>query len=98
MSGVGALLESSGKPELRALFTRAGLPASRCNLARVVVNGVDLGTYSNENTIALSRAYRLGGVPDAAGGRLTNAKAQGRRVMIRWPMRCVLASTLRLSE
>jgi spore coat protein CotH len=30
-----------------ALFARAGLPASRCNLAHVVVNGVDLGAYSN---------------------------------------------------
>lgn len=30
-----------------ALFERAGLPASRCNLAHVVVNGRDLGTYSN---------------------------------------------------
>jgi hypothetical protein len=29
------------------LFARAGLPASRCNLAHVVVNGEDLGTYSN---------------------------------------------------
>ncbi|HWO10051.1 MAG TPA: CotH kinase family protein, partial [Polyangiaceae bacterium] len=28
-------------------FARAGLPASRCNLAHVIVNGEDLGTYSN---------------------------------------------------
>lgn len=30
-----------------SLFAKAGLPASRCNLAHVVVNGVDLGTFSN---------------------------------------------------
>lgn len=29
------------------LFRRAGLPASRCSFAHVVVNGVDLGTYTN---------------------------------------------------
>jgi spore coat protein H len=29
------------------LFARAGLAAPRCNLAHVVVNGEDLGTYSN---------------------------------------------------
>jgi len=34
-----------------ALFAKAGLPASRCNLAHVVVNGVDLGTYSNVEPI-----------------------------------------------
>lgn len=34
-----------------ALFARAGVPASRCNLAHVVVNGHDLGTYSNVESI-----------------------------------------------
>ena len=29
------------------LFQEVGLPASRCNYAHVVVNGVDLGTYSH---------------------------------------------------
>lgn len=29
------------------LFTKAGLPAPRCNLAHVMVNGEDLGTYTN---------------------------------------------------
>lgn len=29
------------------LFTKAGLPAPRCNLAHVVVNGEDLGIYTN---------------------------------------------------
>jgi len=33
------------------LFRRAGLPASRCNLAVVEVNGVRLGTYSNVESI-----------------------------------------------
>ncbi len=29
------------------LFAAAGIPASRCSFAHVVVNGVDLGTYTN---------------------------------------------------
>jgi hypothetical protein len=33
------------------LYTRAGLPAPRCNLAHVVVNGEDLGTFSNVEPI-----------------------------------------------
>ncbi|HMA97692.1 MAG TPA: CotH kinase family protein [Polyangiaceae bacterium] len=33
------------------LFAKTGLPASRCNLAHVVVNGEDLGTYSNVEPI-----------------------------------------------
>src|SRR5688572_29414718 len=33
------------------LVARAGLPASRCNLAHVVVNGQDLGTYSNVESV-----------------------------------------------
>lgn len=33
------------------LFARAGLPAPRCNLAHVVVNGQDLGTYTHVETI-----------------------------------------------
>lgn len=33
------------------LFERAGLPAPRCNLAHVVVNGEDLGTYANVEPI-----------------------------------------------
>jgi hypothetical protein len=33
------------------LFARAGLAAPRCNLAHVVVNGEDLGTYSNVEPI-----------------------------------------------
>lgn len=34
-----------------ALFSRAGLPAPRCSLAHVTVNGVDLGTYANVEPI-----------------------------------------------
>lgn len=34
-----------------ALFRKAGVPAPRCNLARVSVNGVDLGIYSNVESI-----------------------------------------------
>jgi hypothetical protein len=33
------------------LFAKAGLPAPRCNLAHVVVNGEDLGTFSNVEAI-----------------------------------------------
>ncbi|MFM2415927.1 MAG: hypothetical protein RL385_650 [Pseudomonadota bacterium] len=33
------------------LFRAAGLPASRCSFAHVVVNGEDLGVYSNVETI-----------------------------------------------
>lgn len=33
------------------LFARAGVAASRCNLARVTVNGVDLGIYSNVEAV-----------------------------------------------
>jgi spore coat protein H len=32
-------------------FARAGLPAPRCNLAHVVINGEDFGTYSNVEPI-----------------------------------------------
>jgi len=34
-----------------ALFTKAGVPAPRCNLAHVLVNGEDLGIYSNVESI-----------------------------------------------
>lgn len=34
------------------LFRQLGLPASRCNYAHVVVNGVDLGTYSHIEPVA----------------------------------------------
>jgi len=43
------------------LFTRAGLPASRCNLAHVVVNGADLGTFSNVEPIRKPLLRRLFG-------------------------------------
>ena len=43
------------------LFTQAGLPASRCNLAHVVVNGVDLGTFSNVEPIRKPLLRRLFG-------------------------------------
>ncbi len=33
------------------LFERAGVPAPRCNLARVSVNGADLGIYANVESI-----------------------------------------------
>ncbi len=33
------------------LFAKAGAPAPRCNLARVTVNGTDLGIYSNVESI-----------------------------------------------
>jgi hypothetical protein len=42
------------------LFAAAGLPASRCSFAHVVVNGVDLGTYTNVepvNEAMLRRFY-----------------------------------------
>lgn len=34
-----------------ALFSQAGVPASRCSFAHVTVNGEDLGIYSNVETI-----------------------------------------------
>jgi hypothetical protein len=43
------------------MFARAGLPASRCNLAHVVVNGVDLGTFSNVEPIRKPLLRRLFG-------------------------------------
>ena len=33
------------------LFTKAGVPAPRCNMAHVTVNGEDLGVYSNVESI-----------------------------------------------
>jgi len=61
------------------LFRAAGIPASRCNFAHVVVNGEDLGVYSNVETLKkefLSRhfeddsgdLYESGG--DFASGRV----------------------------
>jgi spore coat protein H len=43
------------------LFARAGLPASRCNLAHVQVNGEDLGTFSNVEPIRKPLLRRLFG-------------------------------------
>jgi hypothetical protein len=43
------------------LFARAGLPASRCNLAHVLVNGEDLGTFSNVEPIRKPLLRRLFG-------------------------------------
>lgn len=43
------------------LFAQAGLPASRCNLAHVVVNGEDLGTFSNVEPIRKPLLQRLFG-------------------------------------
>lgn len=43
------------------LFTQAGLPASRCNLAHVVVNGEDLGTFSNVEPVRKPLLERLFG-------------------------------------
>jgi hypothetical protein len=43
------------------LYTRAGLPASRCNLAHVVVNGQDLGTFSNVEPVRKPLLRRLFG-------------------------------------
>jgi len=43
------------------MFTQAGLPASRCNLARVLVNGVDLGTFSNVEPVRKPLLRRLFG-------------------------------------
>jgi spore coat protein H len=59
VSGVGRLTlnndrsNSSHNRQCMALelFAKAGLPASRCNLAHVRVNGQDLGTYSNVEPI-----------------------------------------------
>jgi hypothetical protein len=43
------------------LFAKAGLPASRCNLAHVTVNGEDLGTFSNVEPIRKPLLRRLFG-------------------------------------
>ena len=43
------------------MFAQAGLPASRCNLARVFVNGADLGTFSNVEPIRKPLLRRLFG-------------------------------------
>lgn len=43
------------------LFAQAGLPASRCNLAHVIVNGDDLGTFSNVEPIREPLLRRLFG-------------------------------------
>lgn len=43
------------------LFAQAGLPASRCNLAHVVVNGEDLGTFSHVEPIRKPLLQRLFG-------------------------------------
>ena len=43
------------------MYARAGLPASRCNLARVLVNGVDLGTFSNVEPVRKPLLRRLFG-------------------------------------
>jgi spore coat protein H len=40
------------------LFTRAGLPAPRCSLAHVIVNGADLGTYTNVEPIRKAMLQR----------------------------------------
>lgn len=63
------------------LFASAGLAASRCNFARVTVNGEDLGIYSNVETIKgnflrrnfgddTGRLYESGGdwLPGGTGG------------------------------
>lgn len=47
------------------VFARAGIPAPRCNLAHVVVNGEDLGTYSNVEPIRKPMLKRHFG--DASG-------------------------------
>lgn len=43
------------------LFAQAGLPASRCNLAHVRVNGEDLGTFSNVEPVRKPLLRRLFG-------------------------------------
>lgn len=43
------------------MFAQAGLPASRCNLARVLVNGADLGTFSNVEPVRKPLLRRLFG-------------------------------------
>jgi hypothetical protein len=43
------------------LYAQAGLPASRCNLAHVLVNGTDLGTFSNVEPIRKPLLRRLFG-------------------------------------
>jgi hypothetical protein len=43
------------------LFARAGLPASRCNLAHVVVNGENLGTFSHVEPVRKPLLRRLFG-------------------------------------
>jgi hypothetical protein len=47
------------------LFAKAGVPAPRCNFAHVVVNGEDLGTYSNVEPITKPMLARNFG--DASG-------------------------------
>jgi hypothetical protein len=48
-----------------AAFAAAGVPASRCGLAHVVVNGEDLGTYSNVEPIGKPLLARY--FPDDGG-------------------------------
>ena len=48
-------------------FARAGVPAPRCSLAHVVVNGVSLGVYSNVESIKKPFLHRIFGDD---GGRL----------------------------
>ena len=43
------------------LYAQAGLPASRCNLAHVTVNGDDLGTFSNVEPVRKPLLRRLFG-------------------------------------
>lgn len=63
------------------LFAKAGLPASRCNFAHVVVNGEDLGIYSNVETIKGNYLRRnfgddTGNVYES-GGDFTSGSYQG---------------------
>ncbi len=46
------------------LFAQAGLPAPRCNLARVFVNGEDLGTYTNLEPVGKAMLRRHFEDPD----------------------------------
>lgn len=63
------------------LFAQAGLPASRCNFAHVVVNGEDLGVYSNVETIKGNYLRRNFGDDTGnlyeSGGDFTAAAYQG---------------------
>lgn len=61
------------------LLAAAGVPASRCAFAHVVVNGLDLGTYSNVEPITgrFLRRYWSSDVGPLYEGTVTDVDAEG---------------------